>query len=199
MNALGLYVPGRSPLHLLPAGAKLLGLLALVSLLIALDDHRAGLAACLGCLAAYPASGLGLRRALRMLLPLLPFLVAIALFQALAGDLWAALRACLLLIAAVLASGLVTFTTRVSAMLDLFERLARPFSRVGVRPDRVALVLALTIRSVPMVAAAWQTSKDACAARGLRPWPHLIVVPVIVGMIRTAEATGEAMAARGVD
>ncbi|MDA2810111.1 energy-coupling factor transporter transmembrane protein EcfT [Nocardiopsis sp. RSe5-2] len=203
MNVLGLFVPGRSVLHRLPAGAKLLGLLALVTVLVALDDHRAGLiatpAAALACLCAYPATGLGLRRPLRLLLPLLPFLAVIALFQTLTGDPWAALRVCLLLVAAVLAAGLVTFTTRVSAMLDLFERLARPLAPAGVRPDRVALVLALTVRSVPMVAAAWQESRDACAARGLPAWPHLTVVPVIVGMIRTAEAMGEAMTARGVD
>src|SRR5690606_7624443 len=117
VNVLGLYVPGGSVLHRAPAGPKLLVLLVAGTAVVAVRDPRAGLAASLVALALYPLSGLGLRRALGLLRPLLPFLALIGLFQLLAGDGWAALRVCLLMTSAVLLAGLVTLTTRVAEML----------------------------------------------------------------------------------
>ncbi|MGW1027898.1 energy-coupling factor transporter transmembrane component T [Streptomyces sp. NPDC002577] len=103
-----------------------------------------------------------------------------------------------LLISALLA-GLVTVTTRVSDMLALFERLARPLDRVGISSHRIALVLSLTMRCIPMVAQAWQASIDAHRARGLRRGSWRVVVPVIVRLLRSAESLGDAMTARGAD
>ncbi|MFC4560660.1 energy-coupling factor transporter transmembrane component T family protein [Nocardiopsis mangrovi] len=199
MSMIGLYVPGTSPGHRLPAGAKLLALLAVVTAIVAAANLWVALAAVLAALLLHPLCGLGPRAAARTLRPLLPFLAVIAAFQVLAGDGPAAARVCAQLAAAVLLSGLVTMTTRVSEMLALFERLARPLRFAGVRPERVALLLALTIRSIPMAASAWRASREAYIARGLRGRPHLMVVPVIVGLIRSAEAMGEALTARGID
>ncbi|MBB6170569.1 biotin transport system permease protein [Nocardiopsis mwathae] len=199
MNAIGLYVPGDSPLYRLPAGAKLLVLMAVVTVVIAAGNVWVAAGAAAAAASAYPLCGLSPRYVWRMLRPVLPFLVVIAAFQGLLGDWPTAARVCAQLAAAVLLAALVTLTTRVSEMLALFERLAHPLRHAGVRPDRVALVLALTIRSIPMVEAAMRASREAYRARGLRGRPHLMVVPVIVGLIRSAEATGEAMAARGIE
>ncbi len=196
---LGLYVPGDSVLHRLPVGAKLLVLLSAVTAVVAFADLWSALGAALAALLLYPLCGFTFRHVWRVLRPLLPFLAVIALFQALVGDGATAVRVCAQLAMAVLLSGLVTLSTRVSEMLGLFERLARPLRYAGVRPDRVALVLALTIRCLPLAASAWQASREAYVARGLRGRPHLMVVPVIIGLIRSAEAMGEALAARGID
>ncbi len=196
---LGLYVPGDSAVYRIPVGAKLLGLFGAVTAVIVVGHPWTAAAAALGCALLYPLCGLPPRYAWRTLRPVLPFLALIALFQAFTGDWQVALRVCAQLAVAVLLSGLVTLTTRVSEMLALFERLARPLRFVGVRPERVALVLALTVRAIPMVASAWRASREAYLARGLRGRPHLMVVPVIVGLVRSAEAMGEAMTARGVD
>lgn len=74
---------------------------------------------------------------------------------------------------------MVTLTTRVAGMPELFERLARPLRAFGVRPERVALVLALTIRSVPMALTAWRQAREAYVARGLSRRQHQqhMVVP----------------------
>ncbi|CAM3907638.1 energy-coupling factor transporter transmembrane protein EcfT [Nocardiopsis rhodophaea] len=199
MNIIGLYVPGDSVLYRAPSGAKLLVLLVVVTTVIALGNLWVALGAACTAALAYPLGGLPPRYVWRVVRPVLPFLVLIAVFQGFAADWPTAARVCAQLTTAVLLAGLVTLTTRVSEMLALFERLARPLRFAGVRPDRVALVLALTIRSIPMVDAALRASREAYAARGLRGRPHLMVVPVIVGLIRSAEATGEAMAARGID
>ncbi|MUL42567.1 energy-coupling factor transporter transmembrane protein EcfT [Streptomonospora sp. PA3] len=202
MTMAALYVPARSRravLHRLPAGAKLLALLVAVCALVAAADTAVAPASAAAAALLHPLCGLGVRTALRTLRALAPFLAAIALFQWLAGDWQAAARVSGQLAAAALLAALVTASTRVSEMLDLFERLARPLARFGANPRRVALVLALTIRCIPLVASAWRASREAYIARGLRGRPDAMVVPVIVGMLRSADALGEALTARGID
>ncbi|GAA3754043.1 biotin transport system permease protein [Spinactinospora alkalitolerans] len=199
MSVIGLYVPGTGPVYRIPAGAKLLVLLVTVTAVLLVGDPWAALGAAAGAALLYPLCSPAHRYLWRTLRPLLPFLVAIAAFQAFTAGWEVGLRVCAQLTTAVLLAGLVTLTTRVSEMLALFERLAAPLRLVGARPDRVALVLALTIRCIPMVATAWRASREAYAARGLRGRPHLMVVPVIVNLIRSAESLGQAMSARGMD
>ncbi|WP_116244254.1 energy-coupling factor transporter transmembrane protein EcfT [Nocardiopsis sp. FIRDI 009] len=196
---IGLYVPGSGPLHRVPAGPKLLALLVVGAALIVAAHHWLAVGVLVGALVLYPVVGLSPRHALAALRVLWPFLLAIGVSQTLFGDWQTALRLCAQLAALVLLANAVTLTTRVREMLDLFTRLARPLARVGVNPDRVALVLALTIRSVPMVQAAWRSAQESYRARNLSGRPHLLVVPMIVQLLRMADATGEALVARGID
>ncbi|GHF53687.1 biotin transport system permease protein [Amycolatopsis bartoniae] len=195
----GLYLPGGSWLHRTPAGPKLLGLLLAITGVL-LTSVPAGIAAELAVTAAlYPAARVPWRILWQHTRVLLPFLVLVAGFQLLTAG-WE--RAVVIggqLLVSVLLAGLVTVTTRVSAMLALFEKLARPLDRVGVSSQRIALTLALTMRCIPMVAQAWQASSDAYRARGLRRGSWRVVVPVIVRLLRSAESLGDAITARGVD
>lgn len=199
MNAVGLYVPGTGVLHRLPAGGKLLVLLLVGAGVIAAAHPWVSLAALVVAVALYSVAGLSLRHAYRAVRVLWPFLLGIAVFQGLVGGWSEAVRLGAQLAALVLLANAVTLTTRVSAMLELFQRLARPLRHVGADPDRVGLVLALTVRSIPMVDQAWRAAREGYLARGLSGRPYLIVVPVIVQLLRMAEATGEALVARGMD
>ncbi len=67
---IGLYVPGRSPIHRLPAGVKLVALFLLGALAIWLDRPWQIAVALVVVLAGYPVAGLGLRVVLRQLKPL---------------------------------------------------------------------------------------------------------------------------------
>ena len=78
-------------------------------------------------------------------------------------------------------------------------RVLRPLRRVGVDPDRVGLLLALSIRSVPVVVGIAEEVRDAQRARGLRGSPRAYAVPLVIRSLRHADALGEALAARGVD
>ncbi|MEV2277984.1 energy-coupling factor transporter transmembrane protein EcfT [Nocardiopsis sp. NPDC049922] len=196
---IGLYVPGTGPLHRVPAGPKLLALVVVGVALIVASHHWLAVGVLAAALVLYPAVGLPPRHAFGALRALSPFLLVIGVFQTLFGDWQTALRLCAQLAALVLLANAVTLTTRVHAMLELFERMARPLARVGVNPDRVALVLALTVRSVPMVQVAWRSAREGYQARGLSGRPYLLVVPVIVQLLRMADATGEALVARGID
>ncbi|HEX2361852.1 MAG TPA: energy-coupling factor transporter transmembrane component T, partial [Jiangellaceae bacterium] len=64
---------------------------------------------------------------------------------------------------------------------------------------RVALVLALAIRAVPVVAGLASEVRDAQRARGIAADPRSFAVPFVVRSLRHADALGEALAARGLD
>jgi biotin transport system permease protein len=90
-------------------------------------------------------------------------------------------------------------TTRVVDLLEVLEWLLGPFRRLGVDPERVALVLALAIRAVPVVAGLAGQVRDAQRARGLTASPRAYAVPLVVRSLRHADALGEALVARGLD
>jgi biotin transport system permease protein len=74
-----------------------------------------------------------------------------------------------------------------------------PLRRFGVNPERVGLVLAMTLRCIPLLSGLVSDVTEARKARGLGFSLRALAVPVVVGALRTADAMGEALAARGVD
>jgi biotin transport system permease protein len=101
--------------------------------------------------------------------------------------------------ALVLLAALVTLTTRTTAMVDAVVHGLRPLRRLGVKPERVGLLLALGIRSVPVVVGLAEEVRDAQRARGLGASPRAFAVPLIVRSLRHADALGDALVARGAD
>jgi biotin transport system permease protein len=98
----------------------------------------------------------------------------------------------------VVAAGAVTATTPADRMLDLLDRALRPLRVVGVRPDVVALAVALMLRTVPALLTTAHEVRDAARARGLDRSPRALLVPAAVRTVARARATGEALAARGI-
>ncbi|SEB84938.1 biotin transport system permease protein [Paramicrobacterium humi] len=200
MTTLGQYRAGSSILHRLPAGAKLLGLvlLAVVITVPAPAAWNLGGAAVL-VIALYLVAGLGLGELWRQVLAirlLIVFVVAVPLlFMPIPTVLGNAARMVLVLLLA----ALVTLTTRTSAMLDTVQRALVPFRRLGVNPDRIGLVLALTIRAVPVITGLAEQLRDAQRARGGRLSVRAYVVPLLVQSLRHADDTADALAARGVE
>jgi biotin transport system permease protein len=103
------------------------------------------------------------------------------------------------LLLAVAVAALVTLTTTVTAILDACRRLLLPLQRLGVDPDRVALVLAMTIRCIPLLVGIVDEVAQARKARGLGFSMLALAAPAVVRALRTADAMGEALVARGVD
>lgn len=202
MSTLGLYVPGTSVLHRLRAGAKLAGL-ALAGAASVLVDHpwQAG-AAVLVVLAGYAVARLPVRLALVQVRPVLPLLVLVALFQVLVVGAEAAAVVVGVILALVLAAGLVTLTTRtedlVEAVVALLQRI-RSVLRRGPDPERVGLLLALSVRTVPVVVGLAEEVRDAQRARGARLSARAFAAPMIIRALRHADDLGEALVARGVD
>lgn len=196
---IGLYVPGATWLHRLPAGWKLLGLALLTSVLVAVRSVTAVLAAAVLVVALVAAARLPVRAAAGQLAPMRWVVLVLVPFQLWAGGWRAAVVVVGTLVVAVAAAAIVTLTTRVTEMLDVLVGLLRPVRVLGVDPERVALVLALAVRAVPVLAATAAEVRDARRARGLERSVRALVVPLVVRSVRHADRLGEALAARGVD
>ncbi|HEY6737254.1 MAG TPA: energy-coupling factor transporter transmembrane protein EcfT [Actinopolymorphaceae bacterium] len=196
---IGLYVPGASPLHRSPVGVKLgVLMLSALAILLARTPQVVG-ASLLATLVLYAVARIPWRTALAQVRPVLWFGIPVLLLQwILSGPAHAFLVVGQLVVLVGMAA-LVTLTTRVTAMLDAFETALRPLRRVGVSPERIALVLALTIRFVPVVAEAYAQAREARRARGLESSPLALAVPLVIRLLRKADHIGEGLAARGCD
>ncbi|WP_027503953.1 energy-coupling factor transporter transmembrane component T family protein [Rhodococcus sp. UNC23MFCrub1.1] len=197
---IGLYRPGHSLLHRLPAGWKLLLLMVGVIAVIALVRRPVDVAVAAGVVAVlFGIGGIGPRTALAQIRPLFWMIAIIAVFQVIITTPARAVVVCGILVVTVAAASLVTLTTRVTAMLDVCGRVLEPLRRFGVDPDRIGLLLALTIRLVPVLTGIVHEVSDARKARGLQWSMTALATPVVVRALRTADALGDSLVARGVD
>lgn len=195
----GLYIPGHSILHRLPAGVKLASLAVLGLAAAAVPRWQVLVAVGLVTLTAFLIAGLtGLLA--RQLVRLSWLILAVA-----AGQLLFALPVPLVVantarmtIILVLAS-LITATTRTSEVLATLEAGLRPLRRLGVSPSRVALTLSLALRTVPVLARTAGEIRDAQRARAGRYSIAAFVVPLLVAALRQADGLADALAARGLD
>ena len=196
---IGLYQPGTSLLHRMPAGGKLLAmLLAIVGIVLLNAPWQLGVAA-LVVVAGFALARIPARVAWSQLWPMRWFLLFIAIFQVIFTGWERALMTGGTLLLTVAIAALITLTTRVTEMLDVCQRLLRPLRRFGVDPDRAGLVLALTIRCIPLMVEIVGAVSQARKARGAGFSLRALVVPSVVRALRRADAIGDALTARGVD
>lgn len=200
MNTFGLYHPGTSILHRLPAGPKLVVIAAVIVVLsLWVRQPWQVIPAAVLAVIAYSTARIPLRLTVVQLRPIVWMLAFVGTFQWIVAGWERAVVICGSLLVAVALAALVTLTTRMTDMLDAIVTAARPLRRVGVDPDRVGLVLVMTIRAIPLLGTVVARVTEARKARGLGFSLRALVVPVVVGALMTAEAMGEALAARGVD
>ena len=123
MNTFGLYHPGASVLHRLPAGAKLLAVAVLILVLtLWIRQPWQVLPALALAVLAYAAARIPPRLAAVQLRPLAWMLAIIAAFQVLVAGWERAVVICGSLLVAVALAALVTLTTRTTDMLDAIVR-----------------------------------------------------------------------------
>ena len=199
MTAIGLYHPGTSVLHRVPAGWKLLGMtLAVIGVVLLTKPWQLGIAAVI-LIGGFALARIPARVAWAQLWPMRWFLLFIAVFQVIFTGPERAVMVCGTLLITVAAAALVTVTTRVTDLLDVSQRLLRPLHRFGVDPDRVGLVLALTIRCIPLMVEIVRDVSEARKARGAGFSLRAMAAPAVVRALRSADAMGDALIARGVD
>lgn len=205
---LALYVPGAGPVHRAPAGIKLLVLAGGSVLLFVLASWPV----VLGGLAFVLAAGLGLARLpaatlWRQVRTVLWFLLALLVVHVVVDGWREGLDsgglAVVRLLTLVLAAAVVTATSRVSAMVAVVEQVCGPLRLVGVRPARIGLLVAMTLRFIPVIGERVDRIREAQAARGgsVRGPRALAVtvVPLLVQVLMLAHTLAEALDARGAD
>lgn len=197
---IGMYMAGHSPVHRAPAALKLLLLLltgAASAVLLSQPWHVAAALTCV--LLCYRLAQLDWRSPVNQLRPLLWLLACVTVVHTLASGWARAIVVVGTIIVLVLLAGLVTVTTRTSALIDVVVATAKPLRRLGADPERLGLLLALGIRSVPVVIDLATEVRDAQRARGLTTDPRAFAVPLVVRSLRHADTLSEALVARGVD
>jgi biotin transport system permease protein len=192
----GLQVPGPSPLHALPAGAKLLALAGLGTAAFAADGLLVlGLGA--GAIAAlYPLGRVPLRRVWAQTRDLAVLLGLMAAAQAYFDGPATAAETVLRVLGMVWAAGLVTATTPFSEMMATVQRLLTPLKPFGVAPKRLAFALTLAVRFVPLLQDMMAETRAAQAARGLGRNPLALAVPITIRTLRMADTVAESLDAR---
>ena len=120
-------------------------------------------------------------------------LVTVGIFSGVAAAVIATARILgLLLIAAVVAASVSPLE-----MTAVVRALLRPLRPFGLNPDRVALVLSLTITIAPVLLRHARTIREVQRMRGLRAAPRF-VLPLLIVALRHADTMAESLAARGV-
>ncbi|MBE3074508.1 MAG: energy-coupling factor transporter transmembrane protein EcfT [Actinobacteria bacterium] len=193
------YQPGTSLLHRSGAGVKLLGLLVFSTVLVAWQSPVTVLVGFVLVVGLYAVGGFGVRTLVSQVWPLRWIVLFLIPFQWWTAGWQVAVGVVGTLVVAVVGAALISLTTRVTDLLDVIARLLEPARAIGVDPDRVALLLALTIRAVPVIAGTLQEARDARRARGLERSTRALVTPIVVRTIRHADRVGDALAARGID
>jgi biotin transport system permease protein len=185
--------------HRAPAWSKLAVLAAGLGALAWLHSPVTLLVALAVLVLATALAGVGAAALARQVRPVLPFAAFAAVLQVWVEGLLGAAVTVGALLVGVAAAGLVTLTTRTQELLDAFVALLRPLRRLGVDPERVGLVLALAIRSVPVISALAGEVREATRARGVERSLRAFAAPLLIRTLRHADQLGEALAARGVD
>lgn len=195
----GLYHPGTSVLHRMPAGTKLAVLILAGAGSLLVDNPVQTMTAMAVVLAGYAIGGVPARLLLDSVRPLWWVLAPLVAFQALVAGWQRALVITGVIATLALLADLVTLTTRTSELIDVVVRQTRHLAFLGADPDRIGVLLNVAIRSVPLVVDLAGDVKQAQEARGLALSPRAFAVPLIVGALRRADALGDALAARGFD
>ena len=197
---IGLYHPGSSLLHRIPAGAKVL-VFAALTLAIALTAGGAWTLPAAGCLTAalYLLGGLGIRPLLRQLCAARWIVLVMLVTQVIFLPVPVALTNTGRVLIVIVLAALITLTTRIPALLDATERALAPFRRFGVNPAAIGLLLALTITAIPVIGGFATAIREAQRARGAPVRLQRFVVPLLVMSLKHSDELADALTARGIE
>ena len=193
-----LYVPGESVLHRLGVGWKYLIVLAIT--LPGLLAGSPGVSLCLLGVAilVVAASGVALRQALALPSGIWILATLMSTYQVVFGAWASGIVIGANLLTALYAARILTITTPGAVLVDALVSFLGPLRHVGLDPERVGLAIAIMLRSIPVLLDCFDQVRQAARARGQERNLLLLVSPVVVRAVGFAQATGAALAARGL-
>ena len=227
---IGQYLPTGSIIHRLDPRVKILGVGALAITLIAIQSASGVVVALLIVLGLIARARIDLRFALRGLEPALPLLTLLAILQL--GFSWNArasncytltsfwivnvttcsAQAVIIMLARIVAmvllTGLLTFTSTLTELTRGIEWLLRPLTRIGVPADEIAMMFTIALRFVPTLALEMekilkaQAARGAILASGSNPIARTrqmfpILIPLFINTLRRGDDLTIALEARG--
>lgn len=195
---LGDYRPGRTLLHRLTPGPKLLALAAIAVVLVWFRVPALAVGAVTAAAMLVLWSGMGVGTALRTLRRIAIIAVLLGAWLAWQRGWERAVDSVGDLVALVLLASVLTATTAVDDLLDTITRCLEPLRPLGVNPDKVSLAFSLVLRAIPTTLEIAKQTRDAAVARGLQRSPRARLTPLVIRVVADARATGQALHARGV-
>ena len=196
---ISVYQPGSSLVHRTPAGLKLLALLGFTTaLLIWRSPLTVGIGT-LVVLIGYAFAGFGMRTLIASVWPLRWIVLVLVPFQWWLGGWRSAVAIVGTLVLAVAAAALVSLTTRMTDLLDVLDRVLTPLRFIRVDPERISLLIALSIRVVPVMVDLMHDVRDARRARGTERSLRALATPMVVRTVGYSQRLGDALVARGLD
>ena len=195
---LGTYRPGTTIWHRLPAGPKL-GLVVLTSIVVvALRGPWPAVAALVGAVLLSAWARVPPGAVWRGLRPLLVVVAVLGAFQWWQRGWPVAVEVVATTVALVVVATTFTATTPMDRVLDAIVRGLRPFRRLGVDPEKVALAFSLMIGAIPAIFEIFRETREAAKARGLERSPRANLSPMAIRTVAHAYDTGAALHARGI-
>ncbi len=197
-SPLGSYIAANGPLHRLRPGAKLVGLFAFAAAAMALRSASSAVIALAIALGLALLAGMRWRGLARVTLRFAVVGAILFTFQAWQNGWERGIAVVGTLFALILAASALTASTAVNDLTDTITWALRPFRRLGVHPEQVALAFSLALTAIPTVLALAQETHAAAKARGLERSPRAYLVPFVLRVVAHAQLTGEALQARGI-
>ena len=197
---LGLYIPGRGIFYKFDAKYKILSLFLLCFLLTTINSIL--LLSFLTCLVILPylislESGISTLYYTFRLIVFWVIIIFIAQFWL--GDLKSAAEISLRLICLVLYASLITYTTKITEMLDSISSSTMILKRIGIPAERSCFMLILTIRLIPIFFQIAEDVRNAHRSRGVEYGFINTFRPVLIRILKYADATSDALIARGYE
>lgn len=197
-SLLGLYQPQDGWLFRLGTGWKYVILLGITIPVLVVWKWWFTLLGLALVLAILKSSGVSFRRALQIGWMLWVLLGILAGYQLIVQRFEQMIISPGNVLVAVLAARILTLTTSTPDLLDALARALRNLKHVGIDGDKVALAVAVMIRSIPYLMGSLADARDAARARGAERNVVALLIPAMVGAVAYAQRTGEALHARGL-
>jgi len=188
-----LYSEQPTWLHRVPAGIKLLALAMLGSLLFLLQAPAWLLPACAGCVGVLATLRPAWGQARKAVHSIAMAAVLVLGFHLALGQPWLGLTSAARLAASTSLGVALTLTTRHTDLLQVFENLLQPLKAVGLRPDRLALQLALMLRFIEHFFVQWQRLDDAYRVRTGRAGSWRLLAPLTIHMLESARRVADTL------
>lgn len=194
----GMFVPGDSWLHRLPAWVKYL--IVLGGSLPALLFQQLWLSLAMAALFAVVLLTTRIRLSMTLRLGWMVVAMAAILvgYHFFATHWTTGVMLAANLVACVWAARALILTTPGPELVDTLVAALGPLRWVGGNPERAGLAVGIMLRSIPHLMGSFDDVRNACRARGIERNMLAQVTPVVVGAVAYAHATGEALAARGL-
>lgn len=183
-------------LHRWPAGRKLACMALVGTALFLLSSPWLLAAAGTGCALLWRSLGPATRGVRRLMRSVLVAAALVAGFHLWLGRPDVAAVSALRLACASTLGVALTVSTRPSDVLQVLDRLLAPLARLGLRPERLSLQLALMLRFTEHFFVQWQRLDDAHRLRTGRSGGLRLIAPLTVQMLQTAQRVADALYAR---